>query len=137
MHIGEVARRTGVTADAIRFYERSGVLTKPQRSEGGYRLYESESVASVLFLRRAQALGFSLSQVRELISLRRGRRPCMQVRDRLRRKLAEVRTKIRELKHLEDELHAAQSRCERQIRRHTARCPLLDASGQKTGRKPR
>ena len=137
MHIGEVAKQAGVTSDAIRFYERCGILAKPPRTDAGYRLYTPENVAVVLFLRRAQTLGFSLPQIRELVSLRMSDRPCAPVRDRLRRKLAEVRTKIGELEHIEHDLLLALRRCERQLRGHLARCPLLENSVQNKGGKPR
>ncbi|HEV2342011.1 MAG TPA: heavy metal-responsive transcriptional regulator [Candidatus Acidoferrales bacterium] len=137
MHIGEVAKRAGVTSDAIRFYERCGILAKPPRTDAGYRLYSPDNVAVVLFLRRAQTLGFSLPQIRELVSLRTSGRPCAPVRDRLRRKLEEVRTKIDELKHIEHDLQLALRRCERQLRGHLERCPLLDNSAQNKERKPR
>src|SRR5690348_5880987 len=112
MHIGEVAKRAGVTSDAIRFYERCGILAKPPRTDAGYRLWSPDNVAVVLFLRRAQTLGFSLPQIRELVSLRTSGRPCAPVRDRLRRKLEEVRTKAHRARSPAgaEEMRAAPSR---------------------------
>lgn len=127
MHIGEAAKLAGVSMDAIRFYERNGILEQPHRSESGYRLYSPVELESIHFVRRMKELGFSLPQIRELIHLRTNRRrPCAPVRERLRRKLADVHTKIRELKHLEHELQTALCKCERQIRVHSQRCPLLE-----------
>lgn len=138
MHIGEVAKRAGVSMDAIRFYERSGILEQPPRSESGYRLYSLVELESIHFVRRMKELGFSLPQIRELIHLRTSRRrPCSPVRERLRRKLTDVHSKIRELEHLERELQSALRRCEHLIRMHTQRCPLLDESEAKKPRKSR
>lgn len=135
MHIGGVAKRAGVSVDAIRFYERCGILAKPPRTEGGFRVYFPEDVTTIRFLRRTQALGFSLPQIRELLSLgQSSHRPCAPVRDRLRRKLADVRAKIRELHQLERSLRGALRRCERQLRKHSLCCPLLEISAEKTSR---
>jgi hypothetical protein len=70
MRIGQVSKQTGVTVDAIRFYERSGLLAAPTRSEGGYRLYSSNDLATLQFIRSLQTLGFSLNEIREFVSLR-------------------------------------------------------------------
>lgn len=137
MHIGEAAKCAGVSMDAIRFYERSGILIQAPRSGGGYRLYTSTDLETIHFVRRMKELGFSLPQIRELIQLRTSqRRACAPVRDRLSRKLADIRAKAREIKHLERELQAALRKCDREIRKHSQRCPLLDNSGDKTSRKP-
>lgn len=135
MHIGGVAKGAGVSVDAVRFYERCGILAKPPRTEGGFRIYSPEDVTILRFLRRTQALGFSLPQIRELLSLRRSsHRPCSPVRDKLRRKLADVHGKIRELNQLESSLRGALRRCERQLRKHSVRCPLLELSTEKASR---
>ncbi len=68
--IGKVARRAGVGVETIRFYEREGLITAPSRGVSGYRRYPEETVSRIRFVRRAKALGFSLREVRELLSLR-------------------------------------------------------------------
>jgi DNA-binding transcriptional MerR regulator len=64
LHIGHVAKRTGLTVDAIRFYEKAGLLPRPARTEGGYRLYHEREVADLEFIQKAQQLGFSLNEIR-------------------------------------------------------------------------
>lgn len=70
LHIGKVANRTGLTVDAIRFYEKTGLAPRPARTEGGYRLYHEREVADLEFIQKAQQLGFSLNEIRELLSIR-------------------------------------------------------------------
>lgn len=127
MHIGEVAKQASVTVDAIRFYERSDILARAPRTAGGFRVYGDEDVAAVRFVQRAQRLGFTLPQIRELLALRRNRvRACVAVRDRLQDKLGEIHAKIRELQQLDHELRAALRNCDRELRKRSSRCPLFE-----------
>ncbi len=66
MQIGTVSKRTGLSADAIRFYERQRFLERPARTTGGFRLFQAEDVRRIIFIRRTQQLGFSLSETQEL-----------------------------------------------------------------------
>ena len=68
--IGRLARVVGVNLETVRYYERRGLLPKPPRSRSGYRLFPTEAKRRLLFIRRAQELGFSLGEIRELLSLR-------------------------------------------------------------------
>ncbi len=134
MQIGKVARETGLSVDAIRFYERSGLLPHPPRSEGGYRLYSEGDVASLRFLQQMQSLGFSLAEIRELLTLRRGdAHACEHVRDLLDAKLSAVRTKQSELRKLERELRQARGRCCSALRKKSPgahRCPVLNSAAR-------
>ena len=132
MHIGKVAEQTGLSVDAIRFYERSGLLHEPDRSEGGYRLFKDTDVQALRFVRRAQELGLSLSEIKELILIRQKHdHACTHVRDLLAAKLKQVGVKISELKMLEAELGSSLRACNRDLRRakrsssHEESCPLL------------
>lgn len=137
MFIGRIAKRTGLSVDAIRFYERNRILTRPRRTEGGFRLYTDQDIEAVLFVRRAQRLGFSLPQIRELLSLSRNRgRSCAAVRNSLQQKLSDVRAKIRELEHLDSELRIALRRCERELRKRDSRCPLLESASKNSKTPP-
>jgi len=71
VQIGKVASQTGINIDAIHFYERGGLPAKPARSEGGYRLYHQQDIQHLKFIRRAQALGFSLQEIRELLLIQK------------------------------------------------------------------
>ena len=129
--IGAVSKQTGVTVDAIRFYERERLLKRPERSEGGFRLFCSRDVERIRFIRRAQELGFSLSEIRELLVLRSDNlAACSHVRDLLQSKLAAVRGKILQLRKLEAQLAADFKKCDRTLRcaaeaGHKC-CPVLD-----------
>src|SRR5713226_4807578 len=97
LQIGQVAQKTGLSVDAIRFYEKAGLLPRPARTEGGYRLYHQREVADLEFIQKAQQLGFSLNEIRELFSIQRHpQEVCSNVRDLIAQKLAVVRTKIDE-----------------------------------------
>ena len=139
LHIGDAARETGLGIHAIRFYERKGLLREPPRGKGGFRVFDGEMVSELTFIRRAQALGFSLSEIRELLVLRRSTsQACSHVRDRLAQKLGAVREKIRELKKLETELQSELRKCNRELQRqpagHEKACPVLEELGR-SGRK--
>ena len=137
MQIGEIAERTALTVDAIRFYERRKLLPKASRSAGRFRLYTEDAVERLHFIRQMQGLGFSLREVGELIELRTHNvDACESVRELLKTKLADVQGKVRELRHLESELEADLRKCDRELnhrRRHAAcACPVLEeATGVK------
>jgi MerR family copper efflux transcriptional regulator len=134
MHIGSVAKRIGLTPDAIRFYERSALLPRPPRTEGGFRQYSDKDVETLAFVRRVQGLGFKLSEIRSLLNLRRSSlHPCAPVRRRLQAKLADVRRKRVDLQKLEHELRVALRSCERELRKRSPHCPILR---DRTERKP-
>ncbi|RMH16659.1 MAG: heavy metal-responsive transcriptional regulator [Gemmatimonadetes bacterium] len=101
MRIGELAARAGVSPDAIRYYEREGVLPPPRRSSSGYRQYDSGAVERVRFIRKAKALGLRLSEVREVFEIASGgRAPCTHVRTLLEGHLRDVEARMRELRSL-------------------------------------
>jgi len=126
MQIGIVAKKIGLTVDAIRFYERNSLLPRPARTPGGFRQYGESDVETLAFIRRAQSLGFKLSEIRGLLRLRGNRlQPCAPVRRRLQAKLADVRTKLANLQHLEHELRLALRSCDRELRKQNAHCPIL------------
>src|SRR5258708_33296788 len=103
--MGRVAKRFGLTPDAIRFYEPNALLPRPPRTEGGFRLYDESDVETLAFIRRVQGLGFKLSEIRSLLDLRgSGLQPCAAVQRRLQVKLIVVRRKLRDLQKLEHEL---------------------------------
>jgi MerR family transcriptional regulator, mercuric resistance operon regulatory protein len=105
MRIGQMSRQTGVSIDAIRFYERNGLLAAPARSDGGFRLYSHDDLSSLQFIRNLQTLGFSLNEVREFVSLRTNDfRACSAVRKMLDHKLRDIHAKRIALSKLEDEL---------------------------------
>ena len=135
MQIGVVAKKVGVSVDAIRFYERNALLPPPTRTLGGFRQYGERDVETLAFIRRVQGLGFKLSEVRGLLSLRGSRvQPCAPVRRRLQAKLVDVRQKLENLYKLERELHLALRSCDKELRKQDAHCPILQGAGARKGR---
>lgn len=128
MHtIGDVARITGTGVETIRYYERIGLLERPERSRGNYRLYGDAQVARLSFIRRARNLGFPIEQVRALMAL--GDTPqqsCAQVDALARAHLDEIDRKIDDLRALRHELDGLLSQCARGT---IAECRILDALG--------
>ncbi len=136
MQIGFVAQKVGLSVDAIRFYERNGLLPRAARTEGGFRQFGERDVETLAFIRRVQGLGFKLSEIRGLLTLRGNRlQPCAPVRRRLQAKLNDVRGKLTNLRKLEHELLFALRSCDKELRKHDAHCPILQdvRSGDKGG----
>lgn len=98
MRTGEAAAAAGMTAKTLRFYEESGLLPAAKRSSNGYRDYSQESVTRLEFIRRGQAAGLALAQIREILALRdAGETPCTHVQELLAEQLADVDDQITEL----------------------------------------
>jgi MerR family transcriptional regulator, copper efflux regulator len=131
MHIGSVAKKMGLTPDAIRFYERNALLPRAPRTPGGFRQYGDADVEALGFIRQVQGLGFTLKEVREFLELRRNRlQPCAPVGRRLEKKLLQVRRKLHDLQKLEHELQMAFRTCKKEVRKRNAPCPLLRGTKQ-------
>jgi DNA-binding transcriptional MerR regulator len=107
LKIGEVARRAGVGIETLRFYERSGLLDRPARTEGGYRLYDTSALKTLEFIKRAQSLGFTLEEIKRIIAeSRAGQRPCAEVRENVRRRLAELDEQMAQIRRYRNALAA-------------------------------
>ncbi len=105
LRIGQLADATGVTAETIRYYEREGVLPAPARGSSKYRQYVANDVERVAFVRTTRALGFTLAEVRALLSLADApNRPCVEVDAMARANLAQVEEKLRHLEAMRAEL---------------------------------
>jgi MerR family transcriptional regulator, copper efflux regulator len=124
MTIGQAAKFSAVSAKMIRHYESIGLLPKAQRTESGYRLYDDNDVHTLRFIQRARSLGFPLETIRTLLALwRNRRRSSAQVKDLaerhiadLERKIAEMQSMVRTLKHLAHNCHGDDR----------PDCPILD-----------
>lgn len=118
MLIGELAERSGVPARTIRFYEQAEVLTAPQRSANGYRVYLEKTLAELTFIKRGRRLGLSLDEIREILGLgRAGRMPC-------RRVTAICDAHLHEIGRQMEELAAFRELLEQTRRKASAKCGL-------------
>jgi len=120
--IAALAKASGVHLETVRYYERIGLMPKPERTARGYRNYGEEDVRRLSFIRRAREIGFSIGEIKELLVLAEpGRAPCAEVQTLTSAHLAEVRTKIADLR--EAILAAAVERCSTET---APVCPVLD-----------
>ncbi len=123
MQIGELARQAGVNVQTVRFYERKKLFPPPQRKPSGYRVYRDQDAHRLRFIRQAKALGFSLDQIREILSMRaRGACPCGRVLNLAEQHLCDIQQRIRQLARFERELSLAVKQWKR------SRQPELDAN---------
>jgi MerR family mercuric resistance operon transcriptional regulator len=121
--IGQTARLARVGIPTMRFYERAGLLPKPTRSISNYRLYADEVVTRVRFIRRAQQLGFTLKEIKDLLTLRAGRRiSCAEVRSRAHAKISDIEARIRSLRQMSRALVTLAEECDHS---KGVECPLL------------
>ena len=124
--IGKVARQAGVGVETIRFYERKGLIERPPRPVTGYRKYPRQTVARVRSIKRAKALGFTLKEIKELLSLRAspGAR-CADARKRAETKIRDMELKIQDLLKMKDALEKLAAACNG--RGPLSKCPILEA----------
>lgn len=124
--IGQVAKDAGVGVETIRFYEREGLIGKPERRPSGYRHYPPEIVRRIRFIQRAKELGFSLREITELLSLRVARgSTCADVRAQALSKMKDIDTKITVLQGMRAALVRLSEACVG--RGPVSECPILDA----------
>ena len=124
MTIGQLAAAVGVNVETVRYYQRRGLLAQPDRPAGGISRYTQASLTRLRFIKRSQALGFSLDDVQALLSLDDGQ-ACLTARRIGEDKLLEVRHRIQTLQTLEAVLQDLVRRCA--ATRSSVRCPLIDA----------
>ncbi len=123
LKIGEVAKRSDVGIETIRYYERQGLLSEPDRRPSGYRQYDESVVSRLQFIRRAKELGFTLSEIKELLGLWFDvNTKCVHVRQRAERKINDIEDKIRSLQRMKRSLKKIVSQCEN--RDAVSECPL-------------
>ena|SRR6266496_1824563 len=114
MQIGELAKRSAVTVQTVRFYERLRLLPEPQRKNSGYRVYSEPDLKRLRFVRQAKSLGFSLDEIREILRMReRGHCPCGDVVNIAQRHLRTVEAQITQLSKFRDGLREAVNRWKR------------------------
>lgn len=130
--IGKVAEQTGLAVDTIRYYERTGLIPEPARRPSGFRDYEPQVVARLHFIRHAKALGFSLREIAELLSLRVDeQRTCSDVYTLAAAKLADIDRRVAELRRMRNALARLAAECTGTG--PTGDCPLLEALERENG----
>lgn len=108
LKIGEVSKRSGIGIEALRFYEKSGLLDRPGRTFSGYRLYDEGVLERLAFIKQAQVLGFTLDEIKEIIAHKqKGVSPCAEVREIVRTRLKELDERIKQMHRYRKELAAA------------------------------
>lgn len=133
---GRLARAAGVKIATVRFYERRGLLAAPARSEAGYREYTRDDAVRLVFIRRAQELGFSLAEIRDLLDLFTDpRTDCAAVKARASAKLADLAARLRDLRKVERALARLAGRC--RGRGPATTCPIFQALEEPGPRAPR
>lgn len=111
--VGQLAQDTGIKPVTIRYYEKIGLLPQASRSEAGYRLYSKADHSRLLFIRRSRGLGFSLDDIRELLSLAdRQQESCAGVDAKVEQQLEQVRSRLNDLRAMEQELERLSQCCE-------------------------
>lgn len=127
--IGEVANRTGIGIETLRYYEKLGLLGKPARSSSGYRLYDSQIIERLDFIKRAQMLGFTLNEIGRIIAERQhGHSPCADVRTIVRQRLQEVDEKLKQLRRYRNELASALAQWDQIGEKEGHICGLIEES---------
>ncbi len=125
MTIGKIAKKTALNVQTIRFYERAGLLEAAERTPSGYRQFEENTVERIEFIRKAQKIGYSLEEIKELLSLSVSREnPCDTVRLMTEVKIAEVNEKMRDLRELKSRLDRLVGQCE--AGNTEGKCPILE-----------
>jgi MerR family mercuric resistance operon transcriptional regulator len=126
LKIGEVAERGGVNLQTIRYYEREKLLPEPPRLPSGYRIFPEQTVYRILFIKRAQELGFSLAEIRDLLSIRiDAKKECSDVKRLAKAKIADIDEKIRTLESMKRVLSGLAKLCPG--RGPSSECPILDS----------
>ena len=126
LKIGEVSKRSGIGVETVRFYEREGLIDEPPRKSSGYRAYPASVVPRLGFIRHAKDLGFTLKEIRELLSLRVDRKAsCSAVKARAQNKIVDIEERIGSLQRMRRTLRRLVDACDE--RKPTSECPILES----------
>lgn len=123
---GKLAGRSGVNIATIRYYENRGLLPQAPRTRSGYRVYDGDALRRLQFIRQAQALGFTLEEIGDLLSLRmQPGTTCSDIRMRAKEKIAAIENRIRDLQRIRNALSGLAAACHGDG--PTSECPILEA----------
>ena len=126
LQIGEVAKKSHVGVETVRFYEREGLIALPKRNVSGYRQYSESVIKQIQFIQHAKTLGFSLKEIRELIKLKSTRDArCKSIKSTAKAKIADIQEKIDALKRMKTALEPLVAQCKSSD--PISDCPILNA----------
>lgn len=129
LKIGDVAKQSGVSVPTLRYYETLGLITPAERGDNGYRYYTPTVISQVLFIKKAQALGLALDEIRQILDVRdRGELPCEMVQSLLAQKIQQLNTQISQMQTFKQELEAYQTQWQGLTPQlsETEICPLIE-----------
>lgn len=130
LKIGEISKKTGISVSALRYYERIGLLFPAFVSDSNYRYYQETDIGALIFIKKAQYLGFSLDEIKEIMhEQKQGRSPCPKVKQLAKKKITELQKKINSLKRLERVLKDYVIDCSENVLetfKKTNTCKLID-----------
>ncbi len=122
--IGQVAGAAGVNVETIRYYQRRGLILEPQKPVNGYRIYPQATISRLSFIKRAQALGFTLEEITKLLDLGDGK--CEETQEIARQKLEQIATRMHDLEAMAQVLENLLCACDTKMSAHQE-CPIIEA----------
>ena len=122
MRIGQLAKLTGINIESVRFYERKGLIVQPFKPQEGYRKYPEETLQRILFIKRAQRLGFTLDEISDLLAMEKAK--CSEVQELAKLKLEDVQSKLADLSRMESVLDDLLKSCK--TNPNNTDCPIID-----------
>lgn len=130
MKVGELAKKAGINLETMRYYERIGLMPKPNRKESGYRYYDETDLARVRFIVRSKELGFTLKETKELLSMRiDSDTKCEDVKDLAQRKITDIQMRIKDLESIASHLQSLVNQCT-DGQMSLEECPIVNALDQ-------
>ena len=127
--IGRLAKQANVNIETIRYYQRVGLIQKPKKPKQGYRIYPTEYILRIKFIKRAQELGFTLKEIEDLLDLGDGN--CKQVQHLAEQKLAQIEKRVKDLKAIKKALNSLIKQCQTQS--ENIHCALIDSLSEEQG----
>ncbi len=131
--IGQLAKQSNVHVETVRYYERRGLIPKPPRTVSNFRMYSTETLRRVKFIKEAQGLGFSLKEIKNLLALRAApRAKCADVRNYAIQKIGDIQERIRSLQRMRSSLEKLLRECSGDL--PATECPILESLELKSQR---
>ncbi len=125
---GQLAKETRVNIETIRYYERRGLVPEPRRRASGYREFTPEYIERILFIKRAQTLGFTLNEISELLALADGNSACKDIRKFAEDKVKDIETRIHDFQKIKKVLNDLIKKC--LGKREISECPIIESLSQ-------